>query len=148
MLSDRVGARKVMYVTLIVSALATLVLVLPASGTAALPLAITPALFLAAIFVLGFVMSLGKAAVYKHIPAYYPDSVGAVGGVVGMVGGLGGFILPIAFGALKDLTGLWSSCFVLLLAIVLLSLALMQHAVRRLNRMTVPAGAPAYGFGR
>ena len=54
------------------------------------------------IFVLGFFMSLGKAAVYKHIPAYYPDSVGAVGGVVGMVGGLGGFMLPIAFGALKD----------------------------------------------
>jgi NNP family nitrate/nitrite transporter-like MFS transporter len=139
-LSDRIGARKVMYVTLLVSAVATLVLALPA--------AITPALFLAVTFVLGFVMSLGKAAVYKHIPAYYPDSVGAVGGVVGMVGGLGGFILPIAFGALKDLTGLWSSCFALLLAIVLLSLALMQQAVRRLNRMTVPAGAPAYGFGR
>ena len=147
-LSDRIGARKVMYVTLIVSALATLVLALPASGTATLPLAITPALFLAAVFVLGFVMSLGKAAVYKHIPAYYPDSVGAVGGVVGMVGGLGGFILPIAFGALKDLTGLWSSCFLLLLAIVLLSLALMQQAVRRMNRATVQVGAPAYGFGQ
>jgi NNP family nitrate/nitrite transporter-like MFS transporter len=147
-LSDRIGARKVMYVTLTVSAMATLVLALPAHGTAALPLAITPALFLAAVFVLGFVMSLGKAAVYKHIPAYYPDSVGAVGGVVGMVGGLGGFILPIAFGALKDLTGLWSSCFLLLLAIVLLSLALMQQAVRRMNRTTVPAAAPAYGFGQ
>ncbi len=140
LLSDRVGARKVMYVTLLVSALVTLVL--------ALPVAITPALFLAVTFVLGFVMSLGKAAVYKHIPAYYPDSVGAVGGVVGMVGGLGGFILPIAFGALKDLTGLWSSCFLLLLAIVLLSLALMQQAVRRMNRTTVPAAAPAYGFGQ
>lgn len=147
-LSDRIGARKVMYVTLIVSALATLFLALPASGTAALPLAITPARFLAAIFVLGFVMSLGKAAVYKHIPAYYPDSVGAVGGVVGMVGGLGGFVLPIAFGALKDLTGLWSSCFLLLFAIVLLSLVLMRRAVRRMNRTTVPAGAPAYGFSQ
>ena len=59
-------------------------------------------------------MSLGKAAVYKHIPAYYPDNVGAVGGLVGMIGGLGGFVLPIAFGALNDLTGLWSSCFMLL----------------------------------
>ena len=31
-----------------------------------------------------------------------------------MIGGLGGFVLPIAFGALNDLTGLWSSCFMLL----------------------------------
>src|SRR3546814_11203409 len=28
---------------------------------------------------LGFFMSLGNAAVYKHIPAYYPDAVGPVG---------------------------------------------------------------------
>ena len=38
-------------------------------------------------------MSLGKAAVYKHIPVYYPDNVGSVGGSVGMIGGLGGFVL-------------------------------------------------------
>ena len=62
-------------------------------------------------FVLGFFMSLGKAAVYKHIPVYYPQHVGAVGGVVGLVGGLGGFVLPIVFGALNDLTGVWQSCF-------------------------------------
>jgi NNP family nitrate/nitrite transporter-like MFS transporter len=147
-LSDRLGARKVMYLTMIVSAMATLVLAMPAGGTAAVPFAITPTVFLAVAFVLGFVMSLGKAAVYKHIPAYYPDSVGAVGGIVGMIGGLGGFVLPIAFGALKDLTGLWSSCFLLLFAIVLLSLALMQRAVRKLNRTAAPAAVPAYGFGR
>ena len=61
--------------------------------------------FMVVAFVLGFFMSLGKAAVYKHIPVYYPDRVGAVGGMVGLVGGLGGFVLPIAFGALNDLTG-------------------------------------------
>src|SRR5262249_34204620 len=66
------------------------------------------------IFVLGFFMSLGKAAVYKHIPVYYPNNVGAVGGLVGMIGGLGGFVLPIAFGALNDLTGICTSCFMLL----------------------------------
>ena len=63
-------------------------------------------------------MSLGKAAVYKHIPVYYPDNVGSVGGLVGMIGGLGGFVLPIAFGALNDLTGIWTSCFMLLFALV------------------------------
>ena len=66
---------------------------------------------LVTIFVLGFFMSLGKAAVYKHIPVYYPGHVGAVGGLVGMVGGLGGFILPLLFGVLNDLTGVWTSCF-------------------------------------
>ena len=50
--------------------------------------------FTVIVFVLGFFMSLGKAAVYKHIPVYYPHHVGSVGGVVGLVGGLGGFVLP------------------------------------------------------
>lgn len=36
-------------------------------------------LFILLIFTLGFFMSLGKAAVYKHIPVYYPLHVGAVG---------------------------------------------------------------------
>src|SRR3546814_15763235 len=55
---------------------------------------------------LGFFMSLGNAAVYKHIPAYYPAVVGPVGGLVGMIGALGGFALPIWFGALTALTHL------------------------------------------
>ncbi len=62
--------------------------------------------FTVAVFILGFFMALGKAAVYKHIPVYYPQNVGAVGGLVGMIGGLGGFILPLLFGVLNDLTGL------------------------------------------
>ncbi|WP_064696096.1 MFS transporter [Rhizobium aegyptiacum] len=126
-LSDKKGARSVMYAMFAVSAVATLILSLPAS-------AITPVIFIAVIFVLGFFMSLGKAAVYKHIPAYYPDSVGAVGGIVGMMGGLGGFILPIAFGLLKDMTGLWSSCFLLLFAIVAISLIWMHLSVKQLSR--------------
>jgi nitrate/nitrite transporter NarK len=64
--------------------------------------------FIVTTFTLGFFMSLGKAAVFKHIPVYYPNHVGAVGGLVGMIGGLGGFFLPIVtFGALLDLTGIW-----------------------------------------
>ena len=44
---------------------------------------------------------LGSAAVYKHVPVYYPDNVGSVGGLVGMIGALGGFVLPIVFGFMK-----------------------------------------------
>jgi NNP family nitrate/nitrite transporter-like MFS transporter len=79
-------------------------------------------------------MSLGKAAVFKHVASYYPGSVGAVGGLVGMIGGLGGFVLPIVFGALNDLTGVWSSCFMLLFLISAGSLVWMDVEVRRMNR--------------
>ncbi|UWU30035.1 NarK/NasA family nitrate transporter [Rhizobium sp. WSM1274] len=135
-LSDKKGARSVMYTMLAVSAVATLILSLPAaSGTGTGPaFGITPVIFIVVIFVLGFFMSLGKAAVYKHIPAYYSENVGAVGGIVGMMGGLGGFILPIAFGLLKDMTGLWSSCFLLLFAIVVISLIWMHLSVKQLSR--------------
>lgn len=140
--SDKKGARSVMYVMFAVAAVATLILSLPAAGASA-TVGITPAVFIVVIFALGFVMSLGKAAVYKHIPAYYPESVGAVGGIVGMMGGLGGFILPIAFGFLKDMTGLWSSCFMLLFAIVIISLVWMHLSVKQLDRRGLSAQAVA-----
>jgi NNP family nitrate/nitrite transporter-like MFS transporter len=149
-LSDKVGARTVMYWTFGVSAVATFILALPPSdvtihgiaGSFSVPFAISPWAFIGLMFVLGFFMSLGKAAVYKHIPAYYPENVGAVGGLVGMIGGLGGFILPLLFGWLNDVTGLWSSCFMALFVLVVVSLGLMHFTVRRMGRQspTQPAG--------
>jgi NNP family nitrate/nitrite transporter-like MFS transporter len=141
-LSDRLGARAVLYWTFVVSAVCCAVLALPTTdytvrginGPIAFHFEIGWLAFIAIAFVLGFFMAIGKAAVYKHIPVYYPDSVGAVGGLVGMIGGLGGFILPIAFGALNDLTGVWSSCFMLLFVLVAGSFAWMHLAIRRMNR--------------
>lgn len=140
-LSDRVGARTIMYWTFAVSTLALLVLAIPpadymvqtSNGTLAFHFETGPFIFIPTLFVLGFVMSLGKAAVYKHIPIYYPDNVGAVGGLVGMIGGLGGFILPLAFGWLHDVTGMWTSCFMALLIIVVTSFAWMIAAIRNLE---------------
>ena len=130
-LSDRIGARKVMYATFAVSLVATAILALPAG--------VPVGLFLAVIFVLGFFMSLGKAAVYKHIPTYYPQNVGAVGGLVGMIGGLGGFILPLLFGWLKDQTGLWSSCFAVLFLLVAACAIWMHASIRRLPALALQA---------
>ncbi|MER8373228.1 nitrate/nitrite transporter [Mesorhizobium sp. M1406] len=152
-LSDRIGARTVLYWTFAVSSAATLILSLPPTdyivhgitGPIAFHFAIGPVAFIAVASVLGFFMSLGKAAVYKHIPAYYPGSVGAVGGVVGMIGGLGGFVLPIAFGALNDLTGVWSSCFMLLFVIVVACFAWMQFSIRRMER-AASSEAPALSY--
>jgi MFS transporter, NNP family, nitrate/nitrite transporter len=141
-LSDRIGARTVLYWTFAVSVVCCAVLSLPPAdyvvrgvqGPIPFHFEIGPAAFIAVAFVLGFFMSLGKAAVYKHIPVYYPGNVGAVGGLVGMIGGLGGFILPLVFGVLNDLTGVWSSCFMLLLVIVSASFVWMHLAIRRMQR--------------
>ncbi|MBK1669987.1 MFS transporter [Rhodovibrio sodomensis] len=145
-LSDRFGARFVMYLTFIVSLICLFVMSYPATdyvvqgknGPISFTLAIPLWLFVTLAVVLGFVMSLGKAAVYKHIPVYYPDHVGSVGGLVGMIGGLGGFVLPIAFGVLLDLTGVWQTSFMLMFVIVLISLIWMHVAIRLMERRKYP----------
>ncbi|WP_050748551.1 MFS transporter [Granulibacter bethesdensis] len=135
-LSDRIGARRVLYAMFGVAALATLILSFPAHAGGGVA-GIGPVIFVIVAFVLGFVMSLGKAAVYKHVPSYYPDSVGAVGGIVGLIGGLGGFIFPIIFGFLKDQTGSWQSCFMLLFVVVLVSMIWMHAAIRAMRRQSM-----------
>lgn len=145
-MSDKLGARKVMYWTFGVSVICCFLLAYPDTqyvvkgikGDVTFHLAIGVVPFTVLVFVLGFFMSLGKAAVYKHIPVYYPQYVGSVGGVVGMIGGLGGFVLPIAFGALNDFTGVWTSCFMLLFVVVASALAWMHFAIRRMERRHFP----------
>jgi NNP family nitrate/nitrite transporter-like MFS transporter len=145
-LSDVYGARRVMYWSLLVGVLATFVLSYPptdyvvhgakgATFTFHMEMGVIP--FTITVFVLGFFMAMGKAAVYKHIPVYYPKNVGAVGGLVGMIGGLGGFVLPILFGMLLDLTGLWTSCFMALFFVVVGSLAWMHLAIRHMESQAV-----------
>jgi MFS transporter, NNP family, nitrate/nitrite transporter len=141
-LSDKFGARSVMYWTFGFSMLFLFMLSYPPTDyviqgkdgpiTFSTSMGLWP--FIATLFALGFFMSLGKAAVFKHIPVYYPHHVGSVGGLVGMIGGLGGFILPIAFGALLDLTGIYTSCFALLFALVAMALAWMHLSIRAMER--------------
>ncbi|GJL94506.1 MAG: hypothetical protein DHS20C05_09110 [Hyphococcus sp.] len=146
-LSDKIGARQVMYWTFGASVLATFMLSYPHTdyiihgieGPIAFSTQMGLVPFVILIFILGFFMSLGKAAVYKHIPVYYPDHVGSVGGLVGMIGGLGGFILPILFGVMNDLTGIWTSCFMLLFIIVVVSMVWMHFAIRRMESKALGA---------
>ncbi|WP_144820383.1 MFS transporter [Marinobacter piscensis] len=142
-MSDRFGARRVMYWTFIASVVSTFLLSYPPTdyivhgidGDISFTLEVNLPVFIVLIFTLGFFMSLGKAAVYKHIPVYYPMHVGAVGGVVGMIGGLGGFILPLTFGVLNDVTGIWQSNFMLMFVIVAAALAWMHYAIRSAERV-------------
>jgi MFS transporter, NNP family, nitrate/nitrite transporter len=145
-LSDRYGARLLMYWTFIIGVACTFILSYPPTdyivhgikGDINFSFAIQPAGFIFIVAVLGLFMSFGKAAVYKHIPVYYPENVGAVGGAVGMIGGLGGFLLPLTFGMLNDLTGVWSSCFMLLFILNMIALVWMHFAIVSMERQAEP----------
>ncbi|MDH3717121.1 MAG: MFS transporter, partial [Planctomycetota bacterium] len=88
--------------------------------------------------ILGAVMGIGKAAVYKHIPDYFPADVGVVGGIVGVLGGLGGFVCPVIFGYLLRATGLWTSCWMFFLVLVAVCLMWMHIVVQRMLRDQAP----------
>ena len=102
--------------------------------------------FVIVVILLGSVWGIGKAAVYKFIPDYFPEEVGVVGGMVGVLGGLGGFVGPVIFGYLLEYTGLWTSCWMFIFFVSIISLWLMNkvshdivskeapEAVRQLER--------------
>ncbi len=140
-LSDKYGARTMMYVTFSMSILCTFILSYPKTdyivhgieGPISFSASTGLVPFVVLIFVFGIFMAMGMAAVYKHIPVYYPEHVGAVGGLVGMIGGLGGFAMPIAFGVMNDITGIWTSCFMLMFAIVTISILWMHQAIHKME---------------
>ena len=145
-LSDKFGARQVMYWTFGCAVLVSFILSYPPTDyivhgirqdiSFSLATGFVP--FAALTALLGIFMAFGMAAVYKHIPHYYPQHLGPVGGVVGMIGGLGGFVLPVAFGAMNDLVGVWTSCFMLLFLIAVTNLTWMHFAIRRMERRIAP----------
>jgi MFS transporter, NNP family, nitrate/nitrite transporter len=146
-LSDRIGARRVMYWCFCGCTFVTFILACPATdfvmhgiqNDLGFSFGLGVVHFAALTLVLGIFMALGSAAVFRHIPVYYPTHVGPVGGVVGMIGGLGGFVLPIAFGLLNDRTGLWTSCFMLLFLVVAGNLLWMHAAILRMERAAAAA---------
>ncbi len=98
--------------------------------------------FTVLMFVLGIAWAFGKASVFKYISDDYPKNIGAISGIVGLAGGLGGFLLPIMFGLLMDLTGIRSSAFMLMYGVVWVSLIWMYFTeVRRTQVMGSHAAA-------
>jgi len=92
--------------------------------------------FTALMFILGIAWAFGKASTFKYISDEYPHNIGAISGIVGLAGGLGGFVLPIMFGALMDITGIRSSAFMLMYGVVWVSLIWMYFTeVRRTHVM-------------
>lgn len=147
-LSDRFGARRVMYWTFGAMLLVTGILMMPnghivivqPDGSESEHLAYSIGLvpFALLVFALGCAMGVGKAAVFKHIPEYFPDNVGAVGGLVGMLGGLGGFFLPPLFAYTKAWFGFPSSTFFVLFVLTLASAVWMHWTVVRMLHAQSP----------
>ncbi len=132
-LSDRHGAHKVTWWVLWVCWICLFLLSYPQTeftintinGPQTFFIGLNVYAFTVLMFVLGISMAFGKASVFKYISDEYPQNIGAISGIVGLAGGLGGFVLPIMFGALVDLTGIRSSAFMLMYGVVWVSLIWM-----------------------
>ena len=155
-MSDRWGAQSVTWWVMWVSWVCLFLLSYPqtdftiqtVNGPKTFHIGLNEWVFTALMFVVGIAWAFGKASVFKYISDEYPHNMGAISGIVGLAGGLGGFILPILFGALVDLTGVRSSAFMLLYGVVWVSLIWMYFSeIRKTPVMGsgVPARALAQG---
>lgn len=150
--SDRFGARRVMYWTFGSMLFATWLLSMPDGHIVLyLPSRLEPDgmrevmhytmtvwPFTLLVFIVGVAMGIGKAAVYKHIPEYFPKDVGAVGGLVGMLGALGGFFLPPLFAYAQAWTGLPQMTFVVLFILTAISAIWMHLTVIAMLNKAAP----------
>ncbi|MCC2636463.1 MAG: major facilitator transporter [Moraxellaceae bacterium] len=146
-MSDRWGAHSVTRWVMWVSCMCLFLLSYPptdftvhtVSGPVTFHIGLNAAVFTGLLFIVGIAWAFGKASVFKYISDEFPDRMGVISGIVGLVGGLGGFLLPIMFGALVDLTGVRSSSFMLLFGIIWVSLSWMYLTEIR----KAPARKPA-----
>lgn len=151
-LSDKFGARRLMYWVFGAMFFATGILSLPqgyfivhvptrfaATGETEMFLfSLDVTWFTVLVFIVGVCMGIGKAAVYKYIPEYFPYDVGAVGGLVGMLGALGGFFLPPMFAFILELTWLPQTTFLVLFIITTISYMWLHWTVVHLLQKASP----------
>jgi len=154
-LSDQKGAHRVTWWVLWASWICLFLLSYPqsdmtiatAGGPRTFHIGLNVYAFTVLMFALGIAFAFGKASVFKYIADDYPDNIGTVSGVVGLAGGLGGFVLPILFGVLMDLTGIRSTAFMLMYGVVWVSLIWMYWTeVRRTE--VIGANAPRSPLAR
>ena len=128
--SDKYGAHTVTWWVLWLSWMCLFILSYPqtdftiqtVTGPKTFHLGLNVWVFTALMFIMGISWAIGKASVFKYISDDYPHNIGVISGIVGLAGGMGGFLLPIMFGALVDLTGIRSSCFILMYGVIWVSL--------------------------
>lgn len=146
--SDRIGARKVMYLSFSIMLVASGILMMPyghivltrsdGATSEVLPWSVNWVLFTVLVFLMGCAMGIGKAAVFKHIPEYFPNDVGAVGGLVGSLGALGGFFLPPLFAYAAAWTGMPQATFFVIFLVTLCAAIWMHVTVVRILHAASP----------
>ena len=132
-MSDKWGAHSVTWWVMWVSWICLFLLSYPqtdftimtTSGPQTFHIGLNVYMFTILMFILGIAFAFGKASVFKYVSDDYPGNIGTISGIVGLAGGMGGFVLPIMFGALMDLTGVRSSAFMLMYGVVWVSLIWM-----------------------
>ena len=95
-------------------------------------------IFIALVMLTGMCWGIGTAAVYRHIPDYFPSQIGLVGGMVGLIGGLGGFVGPILFGYLLAFTGLWTSSWMFIWLLSMLCIIWMHLVITKMMARRSP----------
>ena len=150
-ISDRYGAHPVTWWVMLLSWVCLFFLSYPqtdlivrtAKGELAFHIGLNVWWFTGLMFLMGIAWAVGKASVFKYISDEYTHNIGVVSGIVGLAGGLGGFLLPIMFGMLLDVTGVHSTAFMLLWGITLVSLVWMYWT--EIVPMRRQAAVPAVG---
>ncbi|MCP1675336.1 NNP family nitrate/nitrite transporter-like MFS transporter [Natronocella acetinitrilica] len=137
--SDRFGAHAVTWWCMWISAICLFIMSYPPTeyrvetlnGEMQFAFGVNIYLFTALLFVLGVAWGFGKASVFKYVSDDFDRNIGVVSGIVGLAGGVGGFLLPIKFGLLLDITGVPSTIFMLLFGVTVVSLVWMWRTERR-----------------
>ncbi len=122
-LSDRVGASRVLMVSFLGVGLDAAGLAWQASDPSIVPVTIF------CLTMAGF-LGLGNGAVFKMVPAEFPQATGAATGIVGAAGGLGGFFPPLVMGVVKDATGEFVLGFVFLVVFACMCAGLVAPLVK------------------
>ena len=135
--ADRWGGRRVLVAVFMVLALMSML-------TGFLPsLVWAAALLVGTIAVMGF----GNGVIFQVVSEWFPADIGLASGLVGAAGGIGGFLLPIWFGLLREITGTFMPGFIGLALVSILAAMSVTPAIRwRLRTMPQPSNAG--GFSR
>ena len=151
-LSDRFGAHPVTWWVMLLSWVCLFFLSYPQTdmvvktvkGDITFHVGLSATTFTVLMFIMGIAWAVGKASVFKYISDEYSHNIGVISGIVGLIGGMGGFLLPVMFGVLVDITGVNSSIFMLMWGITLVSLIWMYwtEIVPKRQRAAAPQAQP------
>ncbi|TWT06442.1 NarK/NasA family nitrate transporter [Planococcus sp. CPCC 101016] len=118
LIADKIGGAKLLRFLFIAVAITMF-------GVSTLPsLAVVTILLFLCMMALG----MGNGAVFQLVPQRFQKEIGMVTGVVGAAGGVGGFFVPNILGTLKQVTGTYSSGFMVYAFIGIAALIILTVA--------------------